>query len=797
MLLTKKKTLFIILIAICAMPIAAIGASMAMRGGRHAAYAATGVPLTGDNTTLSNGTYYLESDVTIEQTIRVSYGNSVILDLNGHVLEFVGENGYAIEVGGSLLLTDGNKNAHHENIDIDGGVITGGKSGGVYVEGGSFTMDGGTITGNSATENGGGVYVTSGSFTMNGGTITENSAEDNGGGVYVSSGYGKFEMSDGTISGNTAKLGGGVYSLGGDIDMDGGAITGNSAEESGGGVNAVGGCTFEMSDGSISGNIAKRGGGGVFVGDGVTFALSGNAEISSNTAEAGGGVQSAGTVEMSDNATVFGNAAKFGGGVYSSVEFTMNGGSISGNTASADDYSDARGGGVFNYGIFTAIGGAIEGNRVNAVGGNAAYGGGMYSTGTLNVAGAVRIFGNKNGMGAGATDDNVFLPVEYTISKKITVTGALKDGGSAAEIGVTFGGNYVEAFTAGYSEHNKDGNDATIPPSAYFIADNGKCVHSSSGEASLGEHTFGEWQAAVAPTCSATGAKAHKDCTLCRKHFDSAGAPMPDISLAIDATAHSWDGGTVTVAPTCTQIGVRTFVCAHSSQHKRTEQIPALGHSLTHVVRADATLTANGNIEYWTCSVCNGKFSDADGTNAVDSVIIPKLTTELVKPDADGDARVTVSSPAGFSHDIELVVAEIDKTGYAAYESVAQAANGEISLIYDVSLRSGGATVNHDGTLTVKLRIPVNLRGKSFKLFHMHGGEATEIAYTVDGNYVVTNVDGLSEFIFVGEKTAAREPDGFDPLWLVLIIVVCLIIAGEVGYMVYKLVRKTKAEEGK
>lgn len=781
------------------MLLAAVCVSAATNDGRHAVYAATRVPLDAADTNLDGGIYYLEDDVVIEQTLTVEYGETVVLDLNGHVLEYAGADGYAINVVGSLLLTDSDGDSQHTGIEVEGGVITGGKSGGVYVGGGAFGMDGGTITGNSAEGNGGGVYVSSGAFFMDGGAITGNSATGNGGGVYVSSAYGSFKMSGGTISDNTAAGGGGVYSFGGDIDMDGGTITGNSAEEHGGGVNAVGGCTFEMSNGSISGNTAKRGGGGVFVGDGVTLSLSGNAEISSNTAEEGGGVQSAGTVELSDSATVSGNAAKFGGGVYNGAEFTMSGGSISGNTASADDYSDALGGGVYNYnlGAFTATGGAIEGNRVNSVGGNAVDGGGVYSCGTLNVAGAIRILGNKNGMGAGATDDNVFLPVEYTTSK-ITVTGALKDSDGSAEIGVTLGENYDEAFTVGYSEHNKDGNDATVPPSAYFIADNGKCVHSSSGEASLGDHSFGDWQAAVAPTCSATGEKAHKDCTLCRKHFDSAGAPMSDISVAIDATAHAWDGGTVTVAPTCTQGGVRAFVCSHSSQHKRTEQIPALGHSLMHVARAEATLTANGNIEHWTCSVCNGKFSDADGTNAVDSVVIPMLTTELVKPDADGDARVTVSSPSGFSHEVELVVAEIDKDGFAAYESVAQAANGEISLIYDVSLRSGGATVTHDGTLTVKLRIPENLRGKSFKLFHMHGGEATEIAYTVDGDYAVASVDGLSEFIFVGEKTAAPAlDDGFDTVWLVLIIVVCLIIAGEVGFIVYKLVRKNKTEEDK
>jgi hypothetical protein len=44
-------------------------------------------------------------------------------------------------------------------------------------------MNGGTISGNSATFHGGGVYSSSAIFTMNGGTISGNSAVD-GGGLY-------------------------------------------------------------------------------------------------------------------------------------------------------------------------------------------------------------------------------------------------------------------------------------------------------------------------------------------------------------------------------------------------------------------------------------------------------------------------------------------------------------------------------------------------------------------------------------------------------------------------------------
>ena len=71
--------------------------------------------------------------------------------------------------------------------------------GGVLVLGGTFNMNGGSISDNRA-ENGAGVYVgdnnsSTGTFTMNGGTITNNKViKGNGGGVYVLSG---FEIANG------------------------------------------------------------------------------------------------------------------------------------------------------------------------------------------------------------------------------------------------------------------------------------------------------------------------------------------------------------------------------------------------------------------------------------------------------------------------------------------------------------------------------------------------------------------------------------------------------------------------
>jgi hypothetical protein len=114
-----------------------------------------------------------------------------------------------------LYISGGNKVTLGDNLTLTGGARTSGSGGGVCVEdsGSSFTMTGGTITGNKAKFGGMGVVVSGGSFAIRGGTISNNIATDNntwGGGVYVHS-SGSFTMTGGTISGNTAASGGGVY----------------------------------------------------------------------------------------------------------------------------------------------------------------------------------------------------------------------------------------------------------------------------------------------------------------------------------------------------------------------------------------------------------------------------------------------------------------------------------------------------------------------------------------------------------------------------------------------------------
>ena len=252
---------------------------------------------------LSEGTYYLATDLALEAPSNTQFGSIQIIEnitlcLNGHTIT-VKANREAFKITKSvdtpsptLTLTDcqGGGKITHDSSFLGNGVN--------LSENCNFIMYGGSITGNTTTggENttwrSGGVWVRDNStFTMYGGSITDNTTVWNGGGVYVE-GSGKFYMHGGEISGNYASSnsgssGGGVH-IGSDsaFTMTGGMISGNSASNNGGGVHISSGSTFTMTGGSITGNNAGTGG-GVYVGSDIGYGnsiltLSGAVQIKDN-----------------------------------------------------------------------------------------------------------------------------------------------------------------------------------------------------------------------------------------------------------------------------------------------------------------------------------------------------------------------------------------------------------------------------------------------------------------------------------------------------------------------------------
>ena len=220
----------------------------------------------GNYTIILTGNFALSSEVRFSEnaskTVTITGGSQMRTINNGNIRVMKGIN---LVLGNNLTL-DGNGKGTVVSVSSgslilqEGAILRNGGQG-VHVYEGRFTMNGGTISGNTNTNHlcGGVEVVNNSTFTMNGGTISGNTGNF-GGGVYFMHEC-TFTMNGGTIIGNTANNGGGVY-VGGIFRMSGGTISGNTANERGGGVNNIG--DFRMTGGTISGNTAKEEGGGVW-----------------------------------------------------------------------------------------------------------------------------------------------------------------------------------------------------------------------------------------------------------------------------------------------------------------------------------------------------------------------------------------------------------------------------------------------------------------------------------------------------------------------------------------------------
>ena len=136
-------------------------------------------------------------------------------------------------------------------------------------------------------------------------------------------------------------------------------------------------------------------------------------------------------------------------------------------------------------------------------------------------------------------------------------------------------------------------------------------------------HTFGEWETVTDSTCTATGTKKHT-CTGC--DYSETGV--------IEKKAHTTEHHD-RVEPTCTATGsIEYWQCSvcnkkFSNADCTTEvtdvTLPMAAHTLTKTDAKAATCTEAGNTEYWTCSVCKKLFSDSEGKNEITaaSVVIP------------------------------------------------------------------------------------------------------------------------------------------------------------------------------
>ena len=202
---------------------------------------------------------------------------------------------------------------------------------------------------------------------------------------------GSLILTNTSISGNTAKNGGGIfsamneYSLPDLLTLDDCTLSANSATLAGGGIFNNG--TVALTGCIISGNSAVNGGG---IADMARYASNtfanypagatlSDCTVSGNSAASyGGGIENEGTLTLT-GCTISGNSAKVGGGIANPIQSqaeyfadivysqaTVTGVTISGNTAAT------YGGGIMNEGTLVLTGCTLSGNTAVQDGGGLA-----------------------------------------------------------------------------------------------------------------------------------------------------------------------------------------------------------------------------------------------------------------------------------------------------------------------------------------------------------------------------------------------------------------------------------------
>ena len=389
----------------------------------------------------ANGTpVTIEKDIRLDEPVRIAAGQRVEITANANEnYNLFGNkdekptNLFVVEEGGELSLTGaltlggwnntGSILVNHGKTTIDGNVVIEkstleGDSMGVIEDNGSsaeLILENGTIQNHkirgalSAS-----IRVTEGaSFTMNGGTIQANiantSSSDSSSPAVLLLGASTFTMNGGSICNNSGQCGTAVYLT----------ASSNAAK-----------ARFTMNSGTLSNNESRSytpnstPTGAVFVKYSAEFVLN-DGTITGNCAHdgAGGGVAVMDELPTEEHGTAF----------------TMNGGTISNNTASGYRCS---GGGIYSCSNYVSLlGGRIENN-------SAYDGGGVYSEGnteiytTLHIENAL-ITGNTADQGGGLW----FCPTGD--AKLYMQDGAVIYGNTAASAGDDFASPEVATGAGG------------------------------------------------------------------------------------------------------------------------------------------------------------------------------------------------------------------------------------------------------------------------------------------------------------------------------------------------------------
>lgn len=506
----------------------------------------------------------------------------------------------------------------------------------------SFTMTGGTIS-NCTAQQGGGVYVDdSSTFNMNGGSIANCTAVNGGNSVFVMSGTGgKFTMTDGTVDGSVTLH---FTVAGSDVYMDGlgtaaypyqistadqlklfrDIVNGSNGQTQNRGAYAVLTADIDLNNEPWTPIGPDRDSAytGTFDGQGHTVKnLSVTVNVQPGRAGLFGCVKD-GTIRkltVAGSVSCTANQGWCGGIAGYAMDETIE------NCASLCTVSctgiDARVGGIVglvDYNSRTLIIrdcyniGKITGRSDN---GSGDAGGicGFYMNGKISNCynvGEITGSGYVSKIAVSAYNDSRPTNCYYLSDTDTDLNGTAK---TAAEFA---NGDVLEELKAGQRDNNAD----PWADECKYLAAADKTLPVFNGQGDAHDHQSSDWKSNETEhwqvcTCGAVFHKAQHSggtatctqratCTVCGAEYgDVLGHDFTTswthddnehwkqcsrCDKKDDVSPHTWDSGTITIAPTCTKAGERTYTCTECGATK-TEPIDATGHSWKSEWTSDAT----------------------------------------------------------------------------------------------------------------------------------------------------------------------------------------------------------------
>lgn len=148
----------------------------------------------------------------------------------------------------------------------------------------------------------------------------------------------------------------------------------------------------------------------------------------------------------------------------------------------------------------------------------------------------------------------------------------------------------------GHDYEVKDHKDATCTEDGYTTSICKNCEDEKKETIKATGHQHTEVRGTKKATCIEEGYTGDTYCTDCGN--------MISTGKKIEKTDHTWDNGTVTKDPTCTEKGSKTYTCS-VCQKTKTEEIPATGHQNKEVRdKKAATCTKAGYTGDTYCKDC-------------------------------------------------------------------------------------------------------------------------------------------------------------------------------------------------